>query len=171
MLYAFLTESETASSSKYSQVKSEKFESAVNKHLSLTYDKIENQKKRMALENARVDFHASRPQKAYENEHKLDLSMDNRAEELAKELGRGTRQEEYSSPHDVVQKELFNEQQKQEYTQAYKEEYARQFVENARRGGYKVILSEDLTQVLSVTPIRKPSQNMDILKYGNEGFQ
>lgn len=35
-------------------------------------------------------------------------------------------------------------------------EYAKQFIENARKDGYHITLSEDL-QVTSVTPIRKPT--------------
>lgn len=41
-----------------------------------------------------------------------------------------------------------------------KEEYARQFIENARRGGYEIELSDDL-EVIRSTPIRKPSQEID----------
>lgn len=39
-----------------------------------------------------------------------------------------------------------------------KREYARQFIENARREGYHITLSEDL-EILSVKPIRKPTNN------------
>ena len=41
-----------------------------------------------------------------------------------------------------------------------KKEYARQFIENARAGGYHIELSDDL-EVIKVTPIRKPSQEND----------
>jgi len=41
-----------------------------------------------------------------------------------------------------------------------KKEFARQYIENARKDGYHVILSPDL-KVLSVTPIRQPSQTND----------
>lgn len=41
-----------------------------------------------------------------------------------------------------------------------KNEYARQFIENARRGGYEIELSEDL-EVIKSTPIRSPSNNFD----------
>nr|BFD61508.1 hypothetical protein BdHM001_01890 [Bdellovibrio sp. HM001] len=143
-------------------VKSEKFEKSVNRHLMLTNEKMEMARQRMQVENAQLmnsDFSQTKAQAAYENDRRLDLSMDTRAQELAEELGRGARHEEALSPHDIVQKELFNAEQAQEYSQAYKEEYARQFVENARRGGYKIILSEDLSRVLSVTPIRNPSNN------------
>ncbi|WP_374001033.1 hypothetical protein [Bdellovibrio bacteriovorus] len=142
--------------------KSEKFEKSVNRHLMLTNEKMEMARQRMQVENARLmnsDFSETKAQAAYENDRRLDLSTDTRAQELAEELGRGSRREEAMSPHDIVQKELFNAEQAQEYSQAYKEEYARQFIENARRGGYNIILSEDLSRVLSVTPIRNPSNS------------
>lgn len=41
-----------------------------------------------------------------------------------------------------------------------KKEFARQYIENARKDGYHVVLSPDL-KVLSVTPIRQPSQSND----------
>lgn len=41
-----------------------------------------------------------------------------------------------------------------------KDEYARQYIENARKGGYQIELSEDL-EVIKATPIRKPSQQPD----------
>lgn len=44
-----------------------------------------------------------------------------------------------------------------------KEEYARQFIENARRGGYNIELSDEL-EVIRVTPIRKPSQEIDMVE-------
>ena len=45
-------------------------------------------------------------------------------------------------------------------TAAEKKEYARQYIENARSGGYAIELSEDL-EVIKVTPLRKPSQESD----------
>lgn len=153
--------SETASASK-----SDKYEKSVNRHLMLTNEKMKLEHQRAKLESARLlnnDFKRSSAQQPFVNENKLDLSSDNRAAEVAKELGRDRdRKEEVISPDDIVQKELFNEQQMQEYTQAYRAEYARQFVENARRGGYNVILSEDLSRIISVTPIRAPSQNFNL---------
>lgn len=44
-----------------------------------------------------------------------------------------------------------------------KEEYARQFIENARKGGYHIELSDEL-EVIRVTPIRKPSQEIDMVE-------
>lgn len=171
LLFFYLDSGEmhsTTSASKLPPTKTEKYEQAVNKHLMLTNEKIQQQEQRLRLEYANREFGSAATQRAYQNEDRLDLSQDTRAAEIANELGRGERREEYSSPHDVVQKEIFENQQKEEYSQAYREEYARQFVENARRGGYKVMLSEDLTRVISVTPIRRPSQNqMDIFNGGS----
>jgi hypothetical protein len=39
-----------------------------------------------------------------------------------------------------------------------KEEYARQYIENARRGGYDIELNDQM-EVIKSTPIRKPSQD------------
>ncbi len=152
-------------------VKSERYEKSVNRHLMITNERIEMARQRMQIE-AQVlssEFSSTRPQQAYENPNRLDLSQDTRAQEIAEELGRGAHRQEGLSPHDVVQRELFNADQLQEYTQAYKEEYARQFVENARRGGYKVILSEDLSRVIKVIPIRNPSNSMNLFESGGSG--
>ena len=48
-------------------------------------------------------------------------------------------------------------------TQAEKEAYAREYIENARKGGYQIELSEDL-EVIKATPIRKPSQQSDTVQ-------
>lgn len=163
------------SSAKSSVARSEKFESAVNKHLMYTNDKVELQKRRVEIENARVlhgDSRQNRPQTAFANDGKLDLNSEDHASEIAKELGRVGKKEEYTSPDDIVQREVFRIEQAKEYNEAYKEEYARQFVENARRGGYKVILSEDMSRVLSVTPIRNPSKSsFDVFGSGEEPLQ
>lgn len=45
-------------------------------------------------------------------------------------------------------------------SESEKRDYARQYIENARRGGYEIELNKDL-EVIKVTPIRKPSQEND----------
>lgn len=172
LIFAYLGTEESKSKGPAPVVKSEKFEKSVNRHLMLTNERMELEKQRMAVENARLlNEGSNRAQRAYTNDNRLDLSSDTRAAELANELGRGTRTEEADSPHDIVQRELFNEQQAQGYSQAYKEEYARQFIENARKGGYKVKLSEDLSRVISVTPIRTPTNQMDLFGGDASGRQ
>lgn len=162
LIFAYLSSEDTKPTRRgpSAAVKTQKYEQLVNRHLMFTNENVEQARQKMALENAQIlnkSFNATKPQQAYVPEDRLDLTNDNSAAQMADELGRGSRNEQVWSPHDVVQKELYQEQVLQEQSQAYREEYARQFVENARRGGYKVILSEDLTRVLSVTPIRTPS--------------
>ncbi|WP_253696548.1 hypothetical protein ACLWBD_00965 [Bdellovibrio sp. HCB117] len=156
------------------KLKSEKYEKSVNKHLMLTNERMELERQRMAVENARLlntEFNKTHAQQAYQNSDSLDLSVDNRAAELANELGRGEKKEQAMTPDEIVQRELFNQQQMHEYSQAYKEEYARQFIENARRGGYKVILSEDLSRVISVQPLRRGNPNsMELFGGGGDDF-
>jgi hypothetical protein len=47
-----------------------------------------------------------------------------------------------------------------EMTESEKREYARQYIENARRGGYAIELNENM-EVIKWTPLRKPSQQDD----------
>lgn len=147
------------------------FEKSVNRHLMMTNDKVELAQQRMAVDNNRLtkDFHETSAQKVYEQpQGGVDLTGEGYAANVAEDLGRGERKSTMKSPHDVIQAELFNAQQDQEYSEAYRQEYARQFVENARRGGYKVQLDEDF-KVISVTPLRKPSQNSDVLGVNSAG--
>lgn len=146
-------------------------ESSVNSHLMYTNDKIEFQRKALEIENARAlnkAFKRNSEQSTYVNPNRLDLSSEDHSTNLAEVLGRGEKKSETQSPEDIVQQEIYMAEQAAEFNQAYREEYARQFVENARRGGYKVILSEDLTRVISVTPIRRPSK--ESFNINNGGF-
>lgn len=143
----------------------------VNKHLMYMNDRVEYQKKKVELENdlALQNSLKTKGQSAshQKDDHRLDLSYEDPSIDMAKELGRGDKKEEIWTAEDAVQKDLYAAQQEAQYNQAYKEEYARQFVENARRGGYKVILSEDLSRVISVTPIRNPSkESFDVFGSG-----
>jgi hypothetical protein len=162
LVFAYLGGDSKKTSGPSAVVKTKKFEQSVNRHLMLTNERMELEKQRMDVENQKLmnssGFSSTRAQKAYTNDDRLDLSTDNRGAEVANEMGRGAqRNEDLNSPHDIVQRELFNEQQAQQESLAYRQQYARQFVENARRGGYEVRLSEDLSRVISVKPIRNPS--------------
>ncbi len=64
------------------------------------------------------------------------------------------------SPAEIIRQEVFEKELQLKSEQLDRQEYARQYIENARRSGYHLVLSEDL-KVISVTPIRKPSQNID----------
>ena len=159
-----------------SALRSPKFEKTVNHHLLVTGDTIDNQRKRINIENinSAKDLSSTSSQPNYRVPAEgVELNVDNRATELADLLGRGTKKvNPISDPNEVIQNEIFNQQKWDEYSKNYREEYAKQFVENARRGGYKVILNDEF-KVISVTPIRKPipNANENILNFNSGGVQ
>ena len=157
-------------------VKTEKFEKAVNKHLMTTNEQLRMQEQRMILENARstkdIDANFQKPIVKHHSEG-VDLSHDNRAADIATLMGRGEQPNNApQDPNDIIQRELFTKEKMEEYSKAYRDEYARQFIENARRGGYKVQLSDDY-KVLSVVPIKKPVPNKheQILNPNSNGLE
>ncbi len=62
-----------------------------------------------------------------------------------------------------VNSKINREIKKEAFEKVDKKEYARQFIENARQGGYHIELSDDL-EVMSVTPLRTPSQQIDAVE-------
>ena len=150
----------TKGTSASAKTKTSEYQKNVNRHLMLTNEKMQMERRRMDVENFQTAdrLQDSRAQKAYQPHHDLDLNTDSRGFDIANEIGRGTKNAaEPSTPDEVVQAELYNRQQANQYDEAYREEYARQFIENARRGGYRVKLSDDLSRVIQVQPIRNPS--------------
>lgn len=149
------------------------FEDKVNKHLFKTSQEIELSREKMRIETAKIATHGEnlRPAMKGEDVHRLDFSGDPRAEALLKELGREIPVSGGPTNADEqVQTDLFEAQQAQQYTEAYKKEYARQFIENARRAGYFIKLNEDY-KIISVRPLRKPTENFDLFKSQGGGAQ
>ncbi|MNL05062.1 hypothetical protein D3C87_1256430 [compost metagenome] len=142
------------------KTKTSEYKKNVNRHLMLTNEKMQMERRRMDIENFQTAdrLQDAKAQKAYQPRHDLDLATDSRGFDIANEIGRGEKQaEEPTTPAEVVQAELYYRQQANQYDEAYREEYARQFIENARRGGYRIKLSDDLSRVIQVQPIRNPS--------------
>lgn len=141
------------------------FESKVNKHLFSTSQKMELQRKKMEIETA--DIAAKRPSQS-QNEESPERGVDFTPDPRATALLNILRREVNGSPgpegsNDLIQTELFELEQLQHYSEEYKKEYARQFVENARQAGYNVKMN-DQYKIISVTPIRKPAQNIDLFQ-------
>ncbi len=65
------------------------------------------------------------------------------------------------TPAEVVTSSIYDENAFAQQDEQERKQYAKDFIENARRGGYHVVLSNDLTKIVSVTPIRKPSGQND----------
>lgn len=142
-----------------------KVQATVNKHLERTAEELEMQRRRAQIENARLalDYQNSAPGQAYKNPREgIDLERDLREERVAEDLGRGESSPDGpNNPMDLIHQQIFVDQKNHEADEAYKREYARQFIENARRGGYEVRLSEDY-RVLSVKPIRRPTNQQKL---------
>ena len=67
---------------------------------------------------------------------------------------------------DVIYRRIYEEEIAKRDSDREKKDYAIEFVENARRGGYHIQLSMDL-EVISVEPIRNPSNDYDSLDIKN----
>lgn len=160
----FLPESKSPKNSVKS-AQSKEFEERVNRHLFKTSQSMELSREKMKIEADRLASQgvgALRP--SPEKVHPLDLSTDPKTEALLQALGREARVSNGpSSPDEQIQADLFESQQLQEYSEEYKREYARQFVENARKAGYIIKLNDDY-KVISVRPLRKPTQNMELFQ-------
>lgn len=130
----------------------------VSKHLELTAQQLEIQRRRLAIENSKMimDYSQSEPESAFAPQKEgVELMTDQTAEQVARDIGR--RQADPTqmpnTPADLIHHQLFQEQQNREQSEAYKKEYARQFIENARRGGWDIKLNDEY-RVISVKPIR-----------------
>lgn len=172
-LFLFLfSETETNTSSSASRVDPKEFEFKVNNHLFNTSQSIEMSQEKMQMEINQLVSRGMNPKApAKEEVHHLDFSMDPRSEALLRELGREAKESTGPSNADeAVQTDLFESQQNQELSEAYKKEYARQFIENARRAGYIIKLNDNY-KVISVVPIRKPAENMELFQSKGHGVQ
>lgn len=134
----------------------------VNKHLERTAEQLEMQRKRMQIENSRLvmDYDSTVAEHPYVPPREgSELMQAESAQAVARDLGVNEIKSLPSNPTDLIHSQLFERQQAQQYNEAYKKEYARQFIENARRGGWEIQLTPDY-KIQSVRPIRKPSGSM-----------
>ncbi len=127
---------------------------------SVDVDKVVN--KYLQETTAQIAKEKYTAKKALEQALKEPVQITQKPEPLASEIPyeRQVRKNEPSvtSYRDGVSNQIINETNVAQMDQANKAEYARQFIENARKGGYHIELAEDLT-VIRITPIRKPSQD------------
>jgi len=150
-------------SSNIPDAKTKEFEAKVNRHLFKTSQNIEINREKMKAETFELVDKGVRPlPQPPEEPTGVDLSVDPRTEALIHDLGRNVQEPNNPrNPHELIQTELFQQEQLQNYSEEYKREYARQFVENAKKAGYRLILN-DQYKVISVTPIRKPAQDFKL---------
>jgi hypothetical protein len=173
--YSMLPDTASPVASKNALLHNEKYEAKVNRHLMLTNEKMEMQRQRMIMENEALAPEYFRTKATHivnpEEEHGV-LNAETHAVDVAKELDRDTKTASIpNTPDELIQAEVFNQQQEREYTRAYKEEYANQFIANAAKNGWKVKLNSEY-KVISVAPIRNPSAEApQLFKSGGGGAQ
>lgn len=149
--------------SKVSTTKTKEFEEKVNRHLFKTSQEIEINRQKMKVETYDMADQGVRAlPHVPEEPSSVDLSGDPRTESLIHDLGRNVREpNDPRNSNELIQTELFQQEQLQNYSEEYKREYTRQFIENAKKAGYRVIVNDQF-KVLSVTPIRKPAQDFKL---------
>lgn len=135
----------------------------VNKYLSSTAEKLAMQRKLAEVQAQKInmDYPSTAPGTAYVAPREGgELKEDQRADAVAEDLGVGPKVAMPTDPMSLIHHQIFEEQRAREMNDAFKKEYARKFLENARRGGYDVVLSEDF-RVISVKPLRRPTRAFD----------
>lgn len=122
------------------------YEARVNKHLSETYNKINDKKAELKLEAAKGQMLGPSQQPVQQ-----PYSV----------LGEGNEMgfsQPYTytpeSPGELIQTELYREQIEQAENERAKKEYARRYIEYAYEQGYEVVLDANY-QVISVRPLSR----------------
>lgn len=139
-----------------------KLQTKVNEHLRQTAEKMEMAKRQQALRSQQLvkEFNASVAETAYTAPSEgVDLQETDHSHEVAKDLGKTEESLRLggSNASDLIHQQMFESQMAQQQDEAYRKEYARQFIENARRGGWDVKLDENY-RVKSVKKIRHANQ-------------
>ncbi len=173
-VFLFLLPVDTQGPRQRSAEAAQKFEKKVNKHLFQTSQQMALAREKAQLEAARLQHQGIRANPGFDPEklpHEFDISHDTRNETLVRELGRDVKPPALpSNPQDLIQAELFEAQQMAAYTEEYKKEYASQFVENAKKAGYNVKLNDQF-KVISVQPLRRPSDQYNLFEAKDAGFR
>ncbi|MCX7978139.1 MAG: hypothetical protein N2578_03970 [Bdellovibrionaceae bacterium] len=134
----------------------------INRHMKATQMKIEMERARAALEQSLVErsLNSNSPSSGYKPriESGLDLQHDDSGSEVTSILGRqGGTQPYWADPADIVQQRLYEAGLQERMDEMARQEYAREFVENARKAGWDVILDENF-KVIAVRRIRGTQQ-------------
>lgn len=138
-------------------------------HLMMTADEIRFReiKNQHEILHSAPSLNSTSEQKNIGENEGLDLSYESTAKDLAEELRRNNDQtiSATETPGQLIQQQIFEQNQLEEYSLAYKEEYARKFLENARNGGWDVELTDDF-RIKSIKKIRNPA-GQNIFNYNS----
>lgn len=137
-------------------------ENAINNHLKKTARKIEEGKIKVQVENLQSKNAANRIEMQSTDfsstSHSNDFKSDPRLDELTQSLGKNKKEPAPpKSPKEVIQAQMYDNQQWNEYTLSYRQSYADKFVENARRQGWVIKLDSEY-KIISAKPLKKDSR-------------
>lgn len=158
--YYLKTESQKTVVETQPKISVEQMDALVNKHLKKT---IQQEQLTQALNQKTM------------NELKTDLSEGEKLRRFKKDIENAKipankqiwKESDFSGQSSEQKFGLDQAEKKlEEMNQEEKQEYARQWIENAKKGGYQLELSPDL-QVIKYIPIRKPTQQEDSVETKN----
>lgn len=138
------------------ELSSQDLDSIVNKHIKSVNEealktKIMAEKSMIETQNKLAEL---------ERLNKIKQDKENASIPIDRQIRKDVQNEIGASPADMINAKIYEKNQQDEMDAAEKKEYARQWIQNARKAGYLLELSEDL-EVIKYTPIRKPSQQDD----------
>lgn len=137
----------------------------VNRNLLETSNKIEDMQLRAKLVSPKINTNARDMAPFTVKEEKKPLPLEpGSGQERPKVVETatptdGSRTIDYTTPRRVIEMELADKQAEALAQEAYRREYIRQFVENAKKDGWKVDV-DSKGNVKNVVPIKKPAYNL-----------
>lgn len=134
-------------------------EQSVNRHIQVTNKKIENDKEVVRLDAGfklpKVGVLIRQP---VQSQSGVDLSVDKREMNPARDLERRPLEPAAPSAADVVQADLARLQHNAIAEEQFRREYAKAYIEEARRNGYEIKLDNDY-RVIDIRPL-SPSRGV-----------
>jgi hypothetical protein len=134
-------------------------QSLVNKNLRETSEKIEQQQNRIKIENSAVKINPRdlMPITVKKPPAPLPLEPAKKQENSKNSLNQNPKFSppiDRGSPRSVIEEELANKQADQMAKEKFKREYIRQYIENAKKDGWNVVVDSE-GNIKSVSPIKK----------------
>lgn len=136
-----------------------------NENLKITSMKMELEKQRASIDNYK---NAPKLSDVQEQTSIANLQQDNSlmGETDLSSMHQETEQQQYMEPKYEIMYQVYKKQQEAEYTEAYKAAYAKEFIENARKNGYEVILDSQY-RIISAKKINKTVPGKSVFDYSS----
>lgn len=138
------------------QLSSKQQDEVVNKYLQETNQSVLREK----IKSERIMAEARIKLAELEKLNREKQQKENEKIPLERQIWKESSSDVADSPAQDINSKVHQKAFQDKSEEAEKKEYARQFIENARKGGYHIELDSN-NEVIKVTPIRKPSQQED----------